>query len=119
MITIASFEENEDGSANCTMTMSDEDRTALLNYAILHMLTDAVQKGNDAKPDAALPDADSVVISSIKEQLVLTYLHSADVYEEGYAANLRQACKTVLRHYMVPTDAEKYIEQLESIHEQS
>jgi hypothetical protein len=119
MITIASFEENEDGSANCTMIMSDEDRTALLNYAILHMLTDAVQEGNDAKPNAALSDADSIVISSIKEQLVLTYLHAADIYEKGYAANLRQACKTVLKHYMIPTEAAKYIEQLEAIHEQS
>ena len=117
MITIASFEENEDGSANCTMIMSDEDRTALLNYAILHMLKDAVQEGTDAKPDAAAPNSDSIVISSVKEQLVLSYLHSEDQYEENYLSNLRQACKTVLRHYMASTEADKYIKQVEAIHE--
>ena len=109
--------ENEDGSANCTVNLTSLEASYLINFAIVKALEEKVAKGKEYTPKEY--DNAAIVISELKETLVSTYLFDL-VHEEDVAHNLRvrQGCKDLLRHYMVWREAENYISQIESIHEE-
>lgn len=44
--TLKEVKENEDGSANAVIDLDNEAREYLLNYAIIHMLKDAIAEGS-------------------------------------------------------------------------
>jgi hypothetical protein len=111
--------ENEDGSADCSVDMSHEEANYLINYAI----NDLLWKGLDQGKLLAVEEQDDqdtlpVVVKSLKETLITTYMYKWEADEDVvHNLRVRRGCKALLRHYMVPTLAEKYIEQVESIHE--
>ena len=61
---------------------------------------------------------DAIVIMKLKETLVNTYLIKL-IHDDDIVHNLRvrRGCKALLRHYMIPALADKYIAQIERIHE--
>ena len=61
---------------------------------------------------------DAIVIMKLKETLVNTYLLKL-MHDDDIVHNLRvrRGCKALLRHYMLPKLAEKYIAIIEYLHE--
>jgi hypothetical protein len=110
--------ENEDGSANCSVDLSYEEANHLINYAINDLLWKGLNQGEDLIVEEDDEDPLPVVIKSLKETLVTTYMYKWE-HDEDVIHNLRvrRGCKALLRHYMVPALAEKYIAQIEIIHE--
>jgi hypothetical protein len=113
--------ENEDGSANCSVDLSHDEATQLINYAIVELLAKGIREGKElsVKKEDEEEDAEhAIVIKHLKESLVSTYLmkfhHDEDIIHN---LKVRRGCKALLRHYMIPVVAEKYIAQIERIHE--
>ena len=109
--------ENEDGSADCSVDLSYEEANHLINYAINDLLWKGLQQGEELTVEDD-EDPLPVMIKSLKETLVTTYMYKWE-HDEDVIHNLRvrRGCKALLRHYMVPALAEKYIAQIEIIHE--
>lgn len=61
---------------------------------------------------------DAIVIMKIKETLIntymLKYMHDDDIVHN---LRVRRGCKALLRHYMIPQMATKYITIVEYLHE--
>lgn len=112
--------ENEDGSANCWVDLSNDESNKLINYAIVNLLEKGIREGNELSVEEEDDeDADRfIVIKHLKDCLVSSYL-SKFYHDEDIVHNLkvRRGCKALLRHYMIPALAEKYIAQIERIHE--
>ena len=118
--------ENEDGSANCWVDLSNDEANKLINYAIVNLLEKGIREGKDLSVEKEEDEDDGddgyaerfIVIKHLKDCLVTTYL-SKFYHDEDIVHNLkvRRGCKALLRHYMIPALAEKYIAQIERIHE--
>jgi len=50
-IELTQYQENEDGSVNCHVDMDKEATHHLINYALVNMLTKAVEEGKLYTPD--------------------------------------------------------------------
>lgn len=61
---------------------------------------------------------DAILVMKLKETLVNTYLMKFQ-HDDDTIHNLRvrRGCKALLRHYMIPRLAEKYIATIEYLHE--
>jgi hypothetical protein len=57
-IELTQYEENEDGSVNCHVDMDKEAAHHLINYALVNMLTKAVEEGKLYTPDAYVAEAE-------------------------------------------------------------
>lgn len=117
LLTVTS--ENEDGSANCSVDLSHEEANYLINYAIVNMLKKGLTVGKACTvTEDCEEEQHSSVINTLKETLVSTYLYKF-IHDEDIVHNLRvrRGCKALLRHFMIPALAEKYIAQIEAIHE--
>jgi hypothetical protein len=114
--------ENEDGSANCWVDLSNDEANKLINYAIVNLLEKGIREGKDLSVEKEEEDEDDgdrfIVIKQLKDCLVSSYL-SKFYHDEDIVHNLkvRRGCKALLRHYMIPALADKYIAQIERIHE--
>jgi len=116
--------ENEDGSANCWVDLSNDEANKLINYAIVNLLEKGIREGKDLSVEKEEEDEDDgdaerfIVIKQLKDCLVSSYL-SKFCHDEDIVHNLkvRRGCKALLRHYMIPALADKYIAQIERIHE--
>ena len=119
MITLNMYEENEDGSANCVINMDKQDVEHLINFAVVKLLEKGIKEGEELTPTTHnVNDEDAIVISSLKRQLVNSYTPiSQHTEDEEVRFRIRQCCKDLLRYYMIPSEAESYIKQIESIHE--
>ena len=113
--------ENEDGSANCSVDLSHEEASQLINYAIVDLLKKGIREGKELsvkKEDEEESAEDAIVIKHLKGSLISTYTMKF-YHDEDIVHNLkvRRGCKALLRHYMIPVVADKYIAQIEAIHE--
>lgn len=112
--------ENEDGSANCWVDLSNDESNKLINYAIVNLLEKGIREGKELSVEKEEEDNEDrfIVIKHLKDCLVSSYL-SKFYHDEDIVHNLkvRRGCKALLRHYMIPALAEKYIAQIERIHE--
>jgi hypothetical protein len=117
-MNITKFEENEDGSANCYVDLSCEESKYLINFAIVELLRKGVVAGKELSIEDDEELELDVVVKTLKSTLVTTYLYKWE-HDEDVIHNLRvrRGCKALLRHYMIPALAEKYIAQIECIHE--
>ena len=61
---------------------------------------------------------DAIVVMKLKETLINTYMIKF-MHDEDTVHNLRvrRGCKALLRHFMIPRLAEKYISTVEYLHE--
>ena len=109
--------ENEDGSANCSVDLSHDEASYLINYAINDMLKKGIRDGKELSVKKE-DEEDAIVIKQLKESLICTYMMKLH-HDEDIVHNLRvrRGCKALLRHYMVPALAEKYIAIIEYLHE--
>jgi hypothetical protein len=55
-ITITTFKENEDGSADCSFETDKEGKEALLRYGIMAMLKEIINEGNNLLPTGDTDD---------------------------------------------------------------
>lgn len=111
--------ENEDGSANCWVDLSNDEANKLINYAIVNLLEKGIREGKELSVEKEEEDEDRfIVIKHLKDCLVSSYI-TKFYHDEDIVHNLkvRRGCKALLRHYMIPALAEKYIAQIERIHE--
>jgi hypothetical protein len=102
--------------------LSNDEANKLINYAIVNLLEKGIREGKDLSVEKEEEDNDDgdrfIVIKHLKDCLVSSYL-SKFYHDEDIVHNLkvRRGCKALLRHYMIPALAEKYIAQIERIHE--
>jgi hypothetical protein len=111
--------ENEDGSANCSVDLSHDEANQLISHAVTDLLKKGIAKHKEFEVDEEDEDEEhAIVIKHLKQSLVATYVMKFQ-HDEDIVHNLkvRRGCKALLRHFMIPELATKYIEQIESIHE--
>jgi hypothetical protein len=112
--------ENEDGSANCWVDLSNDEANKLINYAIVNLLEKGIREGKDLSVEKEEEEDEDrfIVIKQLKDCLVSSYI-TKFYHDEDIVHNLkvRRGCKALLRHYMIPALADKYIAQIERIHE--
>jgi hypothetical protein len=182
-IELTQYEENEDGSVNCHVDMDKEATQHLINYALVNMLTKAVEEGKLYTPNAYVAkeeveveeedvnyfydededveyyyvededawyyyderdddwfvvedeeeeEADgkvwvaleseqleSLLVAELKNCLVNTYNNSYLIFPDDidYNIHVRNACKTLLGHYMISSDADAYLNEIAAIYE--
>ena len=179
-IELTQYEENEDGSVNCHVDMDKEATHHLINYALVNMLTKAVEEGKLYTPDAYVAkveaeeedvnyfydedeeveyyyvedeDAwyyydeaeddwfvvedeeeeyedgevwvaleaeqlDSIFVKELKRCLTNSYQNNL-FFQEDIDSNIhvRNACKTLLGYYMIPSEADDYLNEIAAIYE--
>jgi hypothetical protein len=177
-IELTQYEENEDGSVNCHVDMDKEAAHHLINYALVNMLTKAVEEGKLYTPDAYVAEAEEVDVNYFydeDEEVEYYYVEDEGVWyyydededdwfvvedeEEEYEDNkvwvaleseqldsifvkelkrcltssyqnnlffqediddnirVRNACKTLLSYYMIPNEADDYLNGVAAIYE--
>jgi len=184
-IELTQYQENEDGSVNCHVDMDKEATHHLINYALVNMLTKAVEEGKLYTPDTYVAEAeaeeeeedanyfydededveyyyvededawyyydededdwfvvedeeeekeeedgkvwvaleseqlDSLLVAELKNCLVNTYNNSYLIFPEDVDHNMhvRNSCKTLLGHYMIPSEADEYLNGVAAIYE--
>ena len=177
-IELTQYQENEDGSVNCHVDMDKEATHHLINYALVNMLTKAVEEGKLYTPDTYVAEdeeeedvnyfydedadieyyyvedegvwyyyderdddwfvvedeeeeedgkvwvaleseqLDSLLVAELKNCLVNTYnnnlFHKEDI---DYNIHVRNACKTLLGHYMISSEADDYLNRVAAVYE--
>lgn len=183
-IELTQYEENEDGSANCHVDMDREATHSLVNFALVTMLSKAVEEGKlyspefyeaeeeeeeeevdvnyfydededieyyyveeedawyyydehdddwfivedevededeDGKVWVALESEqlDSLLVAELKNCLVNTYNNSCLIFPDDIDHNIhvRNACKTLLGHYMISSEATAYLDEVAATYE--
>jgi hypothetical protein len=183
-IELTQYEENEDGSVNCHVDMDKEAAHHLINYALVNMLTKAVEEGKLYTPDAYVAEVeaeveaeeedvnyfydedeeveyyyvedegvwyyydededdwfvvedeeeyedgkvwvaleseqlDSLLVAELKNCLVNTYNNSYLIFPDDidYNIHIRNACKTLLGHYMISSEADAYLDEVAATYE--
>jgi hypothetical protein len=119
--------ENEDGSADCLLDMDKDAVQVLINFGFVTMLSKAIEEGklytpaylDKEKKDNKLvsmndDQINDIVVDSLKEtfesQFNSIFVHKEDVV---YQHKIKEACKLLLNHYMIPSEAEQYIDGIE------
>jgi len=135
------IKENEDGSADLEISLDEEGKTFLINFAFVEMLKKAIDEGKKytPKPDegeveinvvdskdfiqkkkftAVLEDdaVDSLVVQSLKDAYEATFLSMWHPEDIKYNKDLRKALKVVLSYYMITDEHEQFISMMEQAH---
>lgn len=125
--------ENEDGSADCTLDMDKDAVQVLLNFGFVTMLSNAVEEGKlytpayldkEKKDTKLVPMNDDqindIVVGSLKDSFE-TQFHSFSEHKDDivFQHKVKEACKVLLGYYMIPSEAEQYIEDIEEKYEDS
>jgi hypothetical protein len=135
-IELTQYEENEDGSVNCHVDMDKQAAHHLINYALVNMLTTAAKEGKLYTPE--LPEVveeieeednttwvaleteqiDSILVAELKRCLINTYnnnlFHKEDIDNN---IRVRTACKELLSYYMIPSEADAYLNEIAATYE--
>jgi len=82
-IELTQYQENEDGSVNCHVDMDKEATHHLINYALVNMLTKAVEEGKLYTPDTYVAEVEAEVEAEAEEEDV-NYFYDEDEDVEYY-----------------------------------
>ena len=119
--------ENEDGSADCTLDMDKDAVQVLINFGFVTMLSKAIEEGklytpaylDEEKKDTKLVpmndcQINDIVVESLKESFE-TQFHSCSTHKDDivFQHKVKEACKVLLSYYMIPSEAEQYIDGIE------
>lgn len=137
-IELTKYKENEDGGADFHVDMDQEATRFIINYGLINMLRDAVEKGKEYTPSminekeeeeeeaeeeeekdvvqyVALEceQIDAIMIKELQNCLVNTYKNSF-LFSEDVDNNIhiRNACKTLLGFYMIPSEAKSFLNRI-------
>jgi len=119
--------ENEDGSADCTLDMDKDAVQVLINYGFVTMLSKSIEEGKlytpayldkEKKDNKLVPMNDDqindIVIDSLKDTFETQFKslseHKDDIV---FQHKVKEACKVLLSYYMIPSEAEQYIDSVE------
>jgi hypothetical protein len=80
-IELTQYQENEDGSVNCHVDMDKEATHHLINYALVNMLTKAVEEGKLYTPDTYVAEVEAEVEA---EEEDVNYFYDEDEDVEYY-----------------------------------
>ena len=78
-IELTQYQENEDGSVNCHVDMDKEATHHLINYALVNMLTKAVEEGKLYTPDTYAAKKEAEEAEEAEEDINYFYDEEADV----------------------------------------
>ena len=171
-IELTTYQENEDGSANCHVDMDKEATHHLINYALVSMLSKAAEEGKLYTPNTYVAEEeedlnyfydededvedegiwycydededdwivvddgeeeeedDRMWVALDPEQLDLFFVKELKkCLTDSYQNNLffqediddnihvRNACKTLLKYFMIPSEADDYLDKVAAIYE--
>lgn len=119
--------ENEDGSADCTLDMDKDAVQVLINYGFVTMLSKSIEEGKlytpayldkEKKDNKLVPmnedQVNDIVIDSLKDTFEMQFKsfseHKDDII---FQHKVKEACKVLLGYYMIPSEAEQYIDSVE------
>ena len=119
--------ENEDGSADCTLDMDKDAVQVLINYGFVTMLSKSIEEGKlytpayldkEKKDNKLVPMNDDqindIVIDSLKDTFEAQFKslseHKDDIV---FQHQVKEACKVLLSYYMIPSEADQYIDSVE------
>jgi hypothetical protein len=119
--------ENEDGSADCTLDMDKDAVQVLINYGFVTMLSKSIEEGKlytpayldkEKKDNKLVPmnedQVNDIVIDSLKDTFEMQFKsfseHRDDII---FHHKVKEACKVLLGYYMIPSEAEQYIDSVE------
>ena len=125
--------ENEDGSADCTLDMDKDAVQVLINFGFVTMLSKAVEEGKlytpayldkEKKDTKLVPMNDDqindIVVGSLKDSFETQFQSLSDHKDDiVFQHKVKEACKVLLSYYMIPSDAEQSIEDIEEKYEDS
>jgi len=119
--------ENEDGSADCTIDMDKDAMQVLINFGFVTMLSKSIEEGKLYTPEYADKEKkdnklvpmnedqiNDIVVDSLKETFE-TQFHSCSTHKDDivFQHKVKEACKVLLSYYMIPSEAEQYIDSVE------
>jgi hypothetical protein len=179
-IELTHYQENEDGSANCYVEMDKEATHSLVNFALVTMLSKAVEEGKlyspefyeaeeeeeeevdvnyfydededieyyyveeedawyyydecdddwfiveDEEDDGTVwltleeeEELEASFVNELKSCLINTYNNSYLIFPDDidYNIHIRNACKTLLGHYMISSEATAYLDEVAATYE--
>lgn len=148
LIELKILNENEDGTTNAELCMDNESKNILINYGVVAALKAAIDEvknyGNNIKEEKqeeqeweqlyldleSPPERnisikandeiiDEIVLSSLKDTYVTTYMKMWHAEDTLYNIKFRKHMQAVLRHYMVSADAEEFIESVDKQYEEN
>jgi len=139
-IELNQYRENEDGSADFHVDMDKESTHSLINFALVTMLSKAVEEGKLYSPDFYEAEEqekeekkddrvwvplepeqmDAIIVDELKNCLIRSYTNNL-FFQEDVDNNIhvRNACKTLLNHYMIPSEADDYLDKVAATYEGS
>jgi hypothetical protein len=139
-IVLNQYRENEDGSADFHVDMDKESTHSLINFALVTMLSKAVEEGKLYSPDFYEAEEqekeekkddrvwvplepeqmDAIIVDELKNCLIRSYTNNL-FFQEDVDNNIhvRNACKTLLNHYMIPSEADDYLDKVAATYEGS
>lgn len=139
-IELNQYRENADGSADFHVDMDKESTHSLINFALVTMLSKAAEEGKRYSPDfyeveeqekeekkddrVWVPlepeQMDAIIVDELKNCLIRSYTNNL-FFQEDVDNNIhvRNACKTLLNHYMIPREADDYLDKVAATYEGS
>jgi len=139
-IELNQYRENEDGSADFHVDMDKESTHSLINFALVTLLAKAAKEGTLYSPDFYEAEEqekeekkddrvwvplepeqmDAIIVDELKNCLIRSYTNNL-FFQEDVDNNIhvRNACKTLLNHYMIPSEADDYLDKVAATYEGS
>jgi len=119
--------ENEDGSADCTLDMDKDAVQVLINYGFVTMLSKSIEEGKlytpayldkEKKDNKLVPmnedQINDIVVDSLKDTFEMQFKSLSDHKDDiVFQHKVKEACKVLLGYYMIPSEAEQYIDSVE------
>lgn len=119
--------ENEDGSADCILDMDKDAVQVLINFGFVTMLSKAIEEGklytpaylDKEKKDNKLvsmndDQINDIVVGSLKDSFETQFNAFSDHKDDiVFQHKVKEACKVLLSYYMIPSEAEQYIDGIE------
>jgi len=119
--------ENEDGSADCILDMDKDAVQVLINYGFVTMLSKSIEEGKlytpayldkEKKDNKLVPmnedQINDIVVDSLKDTFEMQFKSLSDHKDDiVFQHKVKEACKVLLGYYMVPSEAEQYIDSVE------
>jgi len=119
--------ENEDGSADCILDMDKDAVQVLINYGFVTMLSKSIEEGKlytpayldkEKKDNKLVPmnedQINDIVVDSLKDTFEMQFKSLSDHKDDiVFQHKVKEACKVLLGYYMIPSEAEQYIDSVE------
>lgn len=113
-MNVTLIEEHEDGSATYNFDMSDRERTEIIKIGILAGIKKGIEVEKSSRSVQLTPEQiDAIIVEDMKRSYRYAVnpglTHPEDI---AYYKKYKKAVAMILRHYMIKTEAEEWIESV-------